>query len=75
MTTDICFVCRKPLTGTVRYEVECYDGGASLVRVGQVLTEAEQDQSSYMGFYPVGADCARKLRQDGVRVEKMVMVN
>ena len=48
------------------HDAPLYD--AVVVGGGCEWGNAESDESDggYMGYYPVGADCARRLRQQGV---------
>lgn len=61
----LCYECGKDISSP-RYWVELLDGGARL----RLKDEQAPDESDggYMGFYPVGSDCARKLRKRGVMV-------
>jgi hypothetical protein len=59
-TIDCCVVCGK---GTV--------GGSTFVLlsdVGEYITAAEHRENGDLGEYPVGSDCARKLKAAGVPI-------
>lgn len=60
-----CYVCNKDVKKP-RYYVEVYNGGRDIRKVGEA--DPNVNDPGYCGCYPVGSDCAKKLRRDGVRV-------
>ena len=61
ITTDnhVCWECGRYLTNA-RYEIECLDGGLRPRRITD--PPADLTALDYMGWYPVGPDCAKRLR-------------
>lgn len=51
-----CVVCGKSIRSP-RYQVHLVDGGSSLCHVEDSYDDAPAD----LGWYPVGAECRRKL--------------
>lgn len=52
-----CVCCGKPLRGRWRW-VEVINGGSAVIHPSET---ADQNDGGYMGFFPVGATCAKKL--------------
>ncbi len=57
-TSHCCVVCGKKAVDTLTYVM--------LSNVGEYITEAEYNDSDDLGLYPVGSDCAKKLKSAGI---------
>lgn len=59
-----CVVCGRPIREpSCGREVCVVDGGARFARVDETV---DTDDPGFMGLYPVGPECAKKLRKAGV---------
>jgi len=58
--SNCCAVCGKKALGG--------DTFVMLSNVGEYITEAEYNDSDDLGLYPVGSDCAKKLKKAGIPV-------
>lgn len=67
MTTgpNPCWLCNADIRSSP-FEIEVIEGG----RRPRSTTDppADENHPGYMGWFPVGADCARKLRKQGINV-------
>jgi hypothetical protein len=59
-----CWKCNKEIVN-VRFEIEIIDGGKPRLSDSPA---ADESDPGYMGWHPVGSDCAGKLRAAGVDV-------
>ena len=58
---DECFTCGRPLERTPKTPlVECVGGGTTAVHADD-RQHIDRDDSGYMGVFPVGSVCARKI--------------
>lgn len=55
-STEHCACCGRKLSGQAKW-VEVIDGGLSIAAPG---LDPDQSDPGYMGFFPVGAGCAKK---------------
>lgn len=66
-----CALCGKAVKEPWPASVRVVDGGASFATREQVEGKAPIDAAGDMGGWPLGSDCARKLRAAGVHVVMM----
>jgi hypothetical protein len=60
-TTQCCVLCGKKARG---------DLSAMLSNMGLYITKEEYNNSDDLGYYPVGSDCAKKLKAADIPVYK-----
>lgn len=68
-----CAYCGKAVKprGGKMYMAEVFDGGARFARVGdepKSLASERSNDPGYMGYFPVGPDCRKRLAADGVKI-------
>jgi hypothetical protein len=65
-TSQPCACCgRKVVTAEARHHVHVINGGAAYGG------PEDTDDAGDMGWFPVGATCAKRLRKAGVHVEEL----
>ena len=62
---EACCVCGKPTKGKATYAT-VLDGGS---RFATATEEVDTSDPGYMGGYPVGTTCAKRLKKAGLAVE------
>lgn len=65
-----CVLCGKAILRNSSIHARVLDGGARFATEEEAKSVAEY--SGDMGWYPVGPECARKLRSAGVFLAEMV---
>lgn len=68
-----CCVCGKPIGDPWKFQVRVVGGGSRWGTADQEQLESEEIGDDDMGFFPVGSDCARKLRSQNVHVIELVV--
>lgn len=57
---DECFICDSPVKPGTEFMVVCVDGGRTMVPDERFT---DRHDPGFMGAYPVGPTCARKVRK------------
>jgi hypothetical protein len=61
-----CVLCGRDVKEPVRFMVEIVDGGR-FVQADDNVEALRADWASYIGWFPVGPECVKKLRANGVQ--------